>query len=230
MKISLFVCSTALFISTACRSSTEPASVAAISISPKTLDLVAGAIERKQLEATITGTGGTVLVGRSVVWTTSNKAIATVSPDGIVNGISQGIATITATSEGKSGTATINVLPMTQSLTGSWISSQAGPLSNLQLQLTEANTETVTGQWSAYVTGCTPSNSAECRRSGLVVSGYRHGSTAEIVLAPESPCGVGDVTMTAMFARFDSLTAMITQHNCNGPNVVSTGATLTRQQ
>src|SRR4051794_29954289 len=220
MKFVLLTGSIALLISTAgCGSSTEPASVAAVSISPTSVQLVAGSIERKQLDATTTDAAGSILSGRSVVWTTSDKTIATVSTDGVVNGIAEGTATITATSEGKSGTATINVLPMTESLTGSWISSSAGPLSSLEVVLTEVNTEMVTGTWSGYATGCTPANSAQCQRSGRVVSGYRHGSSAQFVLAPSSACGVGDATVTAMFARFDSLVASISEHNCNAPDV-----------
>jgi len=50
-----------------------------------------------------------VLTGRVVGWASSNPAIATVSATGLVTGVAAGAATITATSEGKSGTAAITV-------------------------------------------------------------------------------------------------------------------------
>jgi uncharacterized protein YjdB len=51
-----------------------------------------------------------ILTGRTVTWTSSNTAIATVSPSGIVSGVSAGgPVTITATTEGKSGTAAVTV-------------------------------------------------------------------------------------------------------------------------
>src|SRR5207247_9313137 len=52
---------------------------------------------------------GNVLTGRGVAWTSSNTAIATVSAAGLVTGVAAGSATITATSEGQSGTASVTV-------------------------------------------------------------------------------------------------------------------------
>jgi hypothetical protein len=231
MKPVLLVCGAILSISTACgSSSTEPKSVAAVSITPSSVNVIGGSFETKQLTATITAAGGSVLSGRDVVWTTSDKKIATVSAEGIVKGILPGTATITATSEGKSGTAEINVLPMTDSLTGTWVSSFFGPLTNLQLQLTETNADSVTGQWTGYVAGCTPLNGAQCQRSGVITRGYRHGSSAQFIMAPASPCGIADATVIAMFARFDSLAVLVTQHNCNAADGDPSTASLTRQK
>src|SRR5206468_146920 len=47
--------------------------------------------------------------GRVISWTSSNTAMATVSAAGLVTGVAAGSATITATSEGKSGTARVSV-------------------------------------------------------------------------------------------------------------------------
>src|SRR5204863_2229462 len=52
---------------------------------------------------------GAPLSGRTVTWSSSNTAVATVSNSGLVSGVTPGTATITATSEGKSGTSSVTV-------------------------------------------------------------------------------------------------------------------------
>src|SRR6185295_5173970 len=47
--------------------------------------------------------------GRMVTWASSNSAVATVDANGLVSGVTASSATITATSEGKSGSAAITV-------------------------------------------------------------------------------------------------------------------------
>jgi uncharacterized protein YjdB len=59
--------------------------------------------------ATLRDASGNVLTGRTVSWSSSNSAVATVSSTGTVTGVSAGTATITATSEGRSGSATVSV-------------------------------------------------------------------------------------------------------------------------
>ncbi len=51
------------------------------------------------------------LTGRTIVWSSSNDAIARVDGNGLVTGVATGSVTITATSEGKSGTSTVAVAP-----------------------------------------------------------------------------------------------------------------------
>src|SRR5207244_2053813 len=61
------------------------------------------------LTATNKDANGNVLTGRVVTWASSNTPVATVSSTGLVTGVAQGQATITATSEGKQGMAAITV-------------------------------------------------------------------------------------------------------------------------
>src|SRR2546425_4248149 len=63
-----------------------------------------------QLTATPKDAGGNPLTGRTVTWASGNTSVATVSPSGLVSGATVGSATITATSEGQSGTAAITVV------------------------------------------------------------------------------------------------------------------------
>ncbi len=63
----------------------------------------------QQFTATLKDAGGVTLTGRTVVWASSTPAVATVSASGLVTGIAAGSTTITATTEGKSATASITV-------------------------------------------------------------------------------------------------------------------------
>jgi uncharacterized protein YjdB len=54
---------------------------------------------------------GNVLEGRGITWTSNNESVATVSQDGLVTAQSAGVTTVTATSEGKSGSSLITVTP-----------------------------------------------------------------------------------------------------------------------
>jgi adhesin/invasin len=65
----------------------------------------------RQLTATIKDNEGTTL-SRAVTWSSSNPGVASVNGSGLVTaGKAPGSATITATSEGKSGTAQVSVVP-----------------------------------------------------------------------------------------------------------------------
>lgn len=81
--------------------------VAAVNVTPTTNSVTVG--NSAQLSARLTDSQGTVLTGRTTTWTSSSSAIATVDGSGRVTAVSPGNALITATSEGKSGTATVVV-------------------------------------------------------------------------------------------------------------------------
>ncbi|MBA3890239.1 MAG: Ig-like domain-containing protein [Gemmatimonadaceae bacterium] len=66
-----------------------------------------------QFSATVSDGVGAVVV-RLVEWTTSNPAVATVSANGLVTGVGAGIATISASSEGITGSVTVTVIPVAQ--------------------------------------------------------------------------------------------------------------------
>lgn len=63
-----------------------------------------------QLAASTRSASGSVLTGRSVSWASSNTAVATVDGSGRVSAADPGTTTITATSEGRSGSVTLTVL------------------------------------------------------------------------------------------------------------------------
>ncbi len=84
-----------------------PAPVASITVSPSSAQVLVGATTT--LAATLRDANGNTLAGRTVQWNTSAASIATVSAAGLVTGVATGSVTITATSEGRSGSATVQV-------------------------------------------------------------------------------------------------------------------------
>jgi alpha-tubulin suppressor-like RCC1 family protein len=82
--------------------------VASVAVTPTTATVtVAGT---QALTVTVRDAAGAALSGRAVTWTSGAASVATVSAGGVVTGVSAGgPVTITATSEGKSGTAQLTV-------------------------------------------------------------------------------------------------------------------------
>ncbi len=101
-----------------------PASVASVQLSgapvtPLDVGLTA------TLTATPRSADGAAISGRTVTWTSSGSAVATVSSSGVVSAVSTGQTTITATVDGVSGSATVQVLALPSSLVllsgGRWL-------------------------------------------------------------------------------------------------------------
>ncbi len=91
-----------------------PVAVATVEVSPSQQSVTAG--HTVTLSATTRDASGAVLASRAVGWSSSAPAVASVSPAGVVSALSGGSAVITATSEGKSGTAAIVVPPVVVTL------------------------------------------------------------------------------------------------------------------
>jgi trimeric autotransporter adhesin len=90
-----------------CGTSTAPVAVATVSTSLSAASLAIGATT--QASATARDASGNVLTGRTVSWTSSNPAVATVSASGVVSAVSAGTAQIRATVEGIVGSAALTV-------------------------------------------------------------------------------------------------------------------------
>src|SRR2546426_796888 len=88
-------------------STAPPAPVASVTVTPGTATVVGGgALQRT---ATLKDAAGTVRGGRTVTWASSDIGVATVAVAGLMKAVAPGSVTITATSEGQSGMATITV-------------------------------------------------------------------------------------------------------------------------
>ena len=87
-----------------------PPAVASVQLTPSSANILVGDV--LQLVATPRDASGNALSGRTITWSSSNQPVATVSSSGVVTGVAQGTATITATSEGVSSTADLTVSPL----------------------------------------------------------------------------------------------------------------------
>jgi hypothetical protein len=84
-----------------------PAPVASVAVNPGSTNIeTLGSV---QLGVTLRDGAGNTLTGRAVTWTSSNALIASVSGNGAVVGVAPGTATISASSEGVSGNASVTV-------------------------------------------------------------------------------------------------------------------------
>jgi len=148
---------------------------------------------------TVRDSAGTIVTDRVVTWSSSAPSIATVSSSGLVSGVSAGAVTVTATSEGKSGSAstTIVAAPPTPvaSVAVSLAASQltVGQTTQATAVLKDANGGTLSGR----AIGWASSNTAVATVNGNgVVTAITLGSAA-ITATSEGIAGQAGVTVSA---------------------------------
>jgi uncharacterized protein YjdB len=166
--------------------------VASVSVSPSSGSVpVNGTL---QLTATPKDALGNPLTGRVVTWATSNAAVATVGTSGLVTGVAGGSVTITATSEGQNGTATITVNVPVASVAVSPSSGSVQQGSTLQLTATpkDALGNPLTGRVVTWASGNTAVATVD--GNGLV-TGVGAGS-ATITATSEGQSGSATITVT----------------------------------
>jgi len=172
-----------------------------------------------QLTATAKDANGTALSGRVVTWATSNAAVATVSASGLVTGVAAGAATITATSEGQSGTSAMTVTNVpVASVTVSPASGSVTVGATVQLAAVtkDAAGNVLTGRtvtWSS-------SNTSVATVSGTgLVTGLTAG-TATITATSEGVAGTAAITVTTAVTNPGTVTDLAVV------GVADTGVTL----
>lgn len=102
-----------LVVLSACGGSTEPKTVVSVEVTPSTLTLAPG--QSSTVTATALDILAAPIAGRAATWTSSNSSVATVSAAGLVTGVSDGTATITA----RIGTLSANVAVTVRTPVGS---------------------------------------------------------------------------------------------------------------
>jgi uncharacterized protein YjdB len=184
-----------------------PAPVATLVLNPDSATLEVG--RQRTFSAIAKDVNGSILSGRVVTWSTSNPAVAAFGGSGsLVTALAEGTATITATSEGVSATATVRVVPAapkvaTVKVIPDTLSMFPGDSLQFRAVALDAQGNVMTGltvSWSGnsgYGTG------AQVSRSGMVtawaegtttvratVSGVTGTSTVRVKPAPLSNVGV----------------------------------------
>jgi hypothetical protein len=178
--------------------STPPAAtVAAVSVEPATANLIVA--RTLQLTATPRDANGTPVSGRTIAWHSDNQAAATVTPGGNVSAVAPGTARITATVDGRAGTATITVqLPTVATVTVTPATFTLGLGGSVQLNaaLADADGNGITGRtvtWSS-------SQSAVASVDGNgVVRGVTAG-TSVITATADGVTGTAQILVTASAA------------------------------
>ena len=193
------VLSLVLLVLIACSDSSDPVTpvkaVATVAVSPSAPALTVG--QTVQLSATLKDADGNMLTGRTVEWSSSSSATATVSASGVVIAVAEGAATISARSEGKTGqvevtvarapVSRVNVTPLTVIL-------EVGATRTITAIAFDANNNVLAGrmvQWSTDAPGV-----ATVSETGVVTAvarGYAgiiatiEGKTASSVITVVEP-------------------------------------------
>lgn len=109
-----------------------------------------------QLVARVTDSTGALLVGRALSWTSDAPNVATVNGNGIVTAVATGQARVTATAEGKSGSAVVIVTPIPVASIAVTPDSGAlaqGDTLQLTARLLDAQGRVLTGRVVSWISG-----------------------------------------------------------------------------
>lgn len=170
--------------------------VASVSVVPFSRNLRVG--ESLPLAFSTLDASGNALIARAVTFTSSAPTVATVSANGVVTGIAAGNTTITATSEGRSGTYNLTVelvLPVNTVTVGPVNATVAvGGTQQLTATLRDANNTIVSGRpvtWStsaASVGTVSATGLVSVLTAGsVIISATSEGKVGSVVVNPLLP-------------------------------------------
>ena len=205
-----------------------PVSVASVDVQPATVSISIG--ETIQLTATPQDASGNVLTGRTVTWSSSSEAVATVDSNGLVSGTGGGDASVSATAEVVFGTSAVTVIDPTAPRINAVtpfpiVEGEDATLSGVNFGATVSdNTVTVDGV-TATVTIATPTSLtitvpvADCRPArevsvSVTVAGKSGSLTHPLDPAAFTIVGVGEQAVVAspsdLCLQFDESAAVET--------------------
>lgn len=189
--------------------------VATVAVTPSPLTITVG--QTSQLAAAARDANNNPVTGRPVAWSSDNGAVASVSSTGLLTAVAAGTATITATIDGKDGTAAITVsnVPVA-SVTVQPPGANMAKGSSIQFSavLKDANGTVVTGR---LVTWASSNNSVVVVSESGIVSAVG-GGTATISATCEGITGTAPVTVTTVSVASVTVTP--------SPATVTTGGTV----
>lgn len=108
LRIVLLLGSVSLVAACGADAPTAPAPAAAVSVRPASLVMKIG--DTATVTASVTDAKGVALPNRGVTWSIADQTVAQVTALGVLTALASGQTTITATSEGKTATASVSVL------------------------------------------------------------------------------------------------------------------------
>jgi parallel beta-helix repeat protein len=208
--------------------------VALVAVTLNASSLTAG--QSTQANAVTKDASGNVLTGRTIVWTTSDPAVASIDGAGVITSLKAGSATITATSEGNTGTAALAVTPsptapapvasMTLSVSPTLTIGQS---TQAVVTLKDSSGNVLTGRtvtWvstDASIVSVSSSGSVTALKAGGVtisasVSGGASASAVVSAVAP--PTAVRNITLAAgttqlKIGQLTQITAVVRDANGN---------------
>jgi trimeric autotransporter adhesin len=214
------------------------APVATVTVAPSTLPLQVG--QTGTLTATARDAANNVLADRAVAWSSANTGIATVAPNGTVTAVAPGTTTITATIEGKTGSATVTVTAPppaavasvtvapatvnlttggTQQITATPRDAQGNPLAGRPVTWASGNTNVATVTQQGLITAVAPGNTT--------VTATSEGKVGTVTVTVAAPA-VGSVTVTPSTANLtvaSSTTLTATVRDVNGATMANAAVT-----
>lgn len=146
------------------------AAVSSVSVTPDGQSLAPG--QTLQLSATLRSASGASLAGRNVAWSATPSAVGTITQAGLVTAVAPGALTVTATSEGKSGSAQLTVVSNSPVATIAVSAPQLTliPQSTVQLAvvLKDAANTTLVGRTAVWT--ATPTTVGSVSANGVVTA------------------------------------------------------------
>lgn len=197
-----------LVASAACsKDAVEPITVSSVTVTPATAQLASGA--QLQFQAQVTGSNGATLTDRTIVWSSSDPALAQVTNTGLVTGGQNRAATstaisITASAEGVSGTAALDLEPVPATavrLSADSVMLLVGDSLSLTARIVGAGDVELSGRdivWSSLdttvarvssvgVVSIVDDGGARFRTTEIIARSQDVADTAKIVARPQPP-------------------------------------------
>jgi len=170
-----------------------PIPVASVQITPALDTVRAG--ETIQLAAVARDASGNALTGRTVTWASNDQTVATVDSTGLVTGMGNGEATITATSEGQIDVASVTAWV---GVTGTWLGTIATDFGDcpMDLSITESAAGAITGSSRLY---------APCGTGDFTVTGTNDTGGVADSVAMTHTTGASRIDF---YGTFDGIAAM----------------------
>ncbi len=193
-----------------------PATVASVVVTPGNATL-ASLGETVQLNASAQDANGTAISGKPFTWSSSDPSTATVSTSGLVSAVANGAATITATTDGVNGLASLTVAQAASQIV---VTPDAARLVTISLTIqlaasaSDANGNSIPQQPSVIVWSSSDENVATVSATGLVSA-----------VAPGSVTVTANAGGVSGSATIDVGTvAYVTSHNLNNVSVIATAS------